>query len=134
MDWIDIKKKLEDADLDFIEKELKIQLPGEYRNMIKTINGGALKGAYYPSKKYGNIAYTRNTNLSSDAKTNIISLAKSINGEKIRYFPFGNVGNGDYFCLDLKRDKIVLYLHEEEAFIEVCESYMDFMQGLIERK
>ncbi len=133
MKWLDVKKQLEDADLDALEKELQIKLPDEYRCRIKTTNGGALKSAYFPSEKYGNIAYSRNTNLSMDAKVDVVFLAKSINRKKIRYFPFGNVGNGDYFCLDLQNGKVVLYVHEEERFLDVCDSYTIFMKGLIER-
>ena len=133
MNWIDVKKQLEDSDLDAIEKELQIQLPDEYRSKVKKINGGALKAAYYPSKKYGNIAFARNTNLSPDTKANAAFLAKIINKKDIRYFPFGSVGNGDYFCLDLHNNRVVLYAHEEEKILELCSSYREFMGNLMEK-
>lgn len=133
MNWIDVKKQIKDVDLDAIEKELQIRLPNDYRCRIKKINGGALKEAYYPSKEYGKIAYARNTNLSLDAKANAAFLAKKINKEEIRYFPFGSVGNGDYFCLNLQDNSVVLYVHEGENFLEVCDSYTDFMKRLVEK-
>ena len=75
----------------------------------------------------GEIAYSRNVSLNKEAKANIYDVFPIINGKGTRYFPFGNVGNGDYFCFDLKENMVVLYIHEKMEMTKVCNTFTQLM-------
>ena len=131
MEWIGIRKLLSEEDIRHLEKDLQIVLPEDYCKQILQINGGALRNAYWESPEHGHISYSRNVNLSREAKGNVYLLIDAINESERRYFPFGSVGNGDYFCFDLKTGKVVLYAHEQNTFYDICSSYTEFMNRLI---
>lgn len=129
--WIGVKQITKEQIYE-IEKELNINLPEEYRSEIRNLNGGALPAAVYNDPFLGDIAYSRNVNLLKNGKFNIVQLFRSIDGGSCKYFPFGSVGNGDYFCFDLQTGKVVLYSHEEENIYAICDSFTEFIDGIKE--
>ena len=54
----------------------------------------------------------------------------SFNEGTIRFFPFGSVGNGDYFCFDLLNDTVILYLHETETALPICKTFSELLDML----
>lgn len=132
MNWLSIKKVLSDKELMELENELGITLPADYKDIIGEINGGALKNAVIQHPKVGTIAYSRNVSLNKEAKANIFELLPLFNDDIIRYFPFASVGNGDYYCFDLSNKQVVLYMHECDEYIHVCESFSQLLEMLSE--
>lgn len=128
MKWIDIKKELSDLELMQLEQELNIKLPEDYKKIIGKINGGALRKA-----SVGGIAFSRNVSLHHEAKFGVYDLIPIINETEIVFFPFASVGNGDYFCFDLKGNAVVLYIHELSEFRYVCDTYSHFLDMLEEK-
>ncbi len=131
MKWIGIRKTLTENDVLRVIEELEITLPSDYIRSIGSINGGALKSAYYKDKKLGKIPYSRNINFCSESRVNVAELFKSINGETKKYFPFGSVGNGDYYCFDLSCEVVVLYMHETKEIYPLCNTYTELMESLL---
>ena len=78
--WIGCKK-LTKADILKVEDCIKTRLPEDYRNQIIKINNGALQRAYYSTKDIGEIAYSRNMDLSKNATTNAVELYKILDGD-----------------------------------------------------
>ena len=54
-------------------------------------------------------------------------LIPAINKERVIYFPFGSVENGDYFCFDLENNWVVIYIHELQKFRYVCDSFEELL-------
>ena len=82
----------------------------------------------------GNVPYSRNVSLSEKAKVNAMLLYEQI--KDLNLFPFGSVGNGDYFCFDLSKEskeQIVLYQHETRAIWPVCRTFEEFLSLITER-
>ena len=131
LNWISKKEKVTDTDIYTLEKDLKINLPKDYIDYIKDVNGAALRKAVYIDKKLGRIPYSRNINLLKTAKFGIYNIFHDFDNNSGRYFPFGSVGNGDYFCFDLKEKSIVLYAHEADAFYPICKTFTIFIGSLI---
>ncbi|MFR0987932.1 MAG: SMI1/KNR4 family protein [Anaerobutyricum hallii] len=130
--WIGCKK-LTKADILKVEDCIKTRLPEDYRNQIIKINNGALQRAYYSTKDIGEIAYSRNMDLSKNATTNAVELYKILDGGSKSYFPFGSVGNGDYMCFDLKKNnRVVLYINEIQKVYYLCDTFTQFIDGLTE--
>lgn len=48
-----------------------------------------------------------------------------------KYFPFGSVGNGDYYCFDLKNQKVVLFEHESGKVYGICNTYTELIKGIV---
>ena len=71
MEWLSIRKTLSYSDVEQVETELKVKLPNDYKHIIGSINGGALKNAYINHPVLGEIAYSRNVSLNKEAKANI---------------------------------------------------------------
>lgn len=128
MNWICIRKPLSSLQVKEVEKELNIKLPDDYCEQIGKINGGALKNAYIVHPQLGTISYSRNVSLSKESKGNIFELYDTSSEEKRNFFPFGSVGNGDYFCFDLRNNQVVLWAHETDCRYYICDSYTQLLQ------
>ena len=131
MEWLSVRQIISDEEIEQLEVELKIKLPKDYKRMIGKINGGALKNAYIKHATMDEIAYDRNVSLKREAKTNVYILIPIINEKEIKYFPFGSVGNGDYFCFDLDKNQVVLYIHELQIFKYVCDTFEQLLSMII---
>ena len=123
---------LESTDLVRVEQEFGIVLPDDYKTGITTINGGALSNAYIVVEPLGEVPYCRNVPLHREARGNIYDLFESINDGAVTLFPFGSVGNGDYFCFDFAASTVVLYLHEIQSTVDVCDTFTQLMDRLTE--
>ena len=123
---------LDNADLDRVEQELGIVLPDDYKTQIASINGGALPDAYTQVEPLGEIPYCRNVPLRREVRGNIYDLIECFNDGTVTLFPFGSVGNGDYFCFDLTSNSVVLYLHEVQSTTPVCDTFTQLLDRLTE--
>lgn len=130
MNWYDVKHPMSERDIVQVEKKLKVQLPEDYKNIIGKINGGALPFAYINHPVLGEIAYSRNVSLSKKDKGNIYGIYGIMKRDGKNIFPFGHVGNGDYFCFDLQKKEVVLWEHETDQADYVCKTFSDLMQML----
>ncbi len=119
MEWLSIRKPLDEQEVRAILREEGVSLPEDYVKQIGPINGGALKAAYVQVKGVGDIAYSRNTNLCKDVNGNAFHVFDRASG----LFPVVTVGNGDYFCIELGTGKIVYYQHEIDRKVPVCENF-----------
>lgn len=131
MNWKSIRNPLTYDEIKDIAKSLNISLPEDYCRIIGEINGGALVSAYCNVPKVGNVSYSRNVSLSKNAKVNAMLLYEQL--KDLNLFPFGSVGNGDYFCFDLAKDQVVLYQHETGAVWPVCKTFEEFLSRIIEQ-
>lgn len=132
LNWISKKEKVTDTDIATLEKDLKVNLPKDYKEYIKNVNGAALKKAVYIDEKLGRIPYSRNINLLKTAKFGIYNIFPDFEKDTGRYFPFGSVGDGDYFCFDLKTNAVVLYSHESDTVHSICDTFTSFISSLEE--
>lgn len=133
MNWKRINT-LSKEDIDQLCKKHNVKLPDDYCNIIGSINGGALTSAHVDINNLGSVPYSRNVTLQDDAKGNAFSLYEAIDNSSRRYFPFGSVGNGDYFCFYMQTQHIVYYQHETQKTYEICETFSEFITLLKEEK
>lgn len=130
MNWINAKP-IDSMIIDIeIETRLAISLPIDFKDFISEYNAAALRNGYIDIERIGKVPYTRNVNLASNAKVKIDTLLKAVNEEGIRYFPIGGVGNGDYFCIDLVDEAVVLFSHETGEYILAARSFEEFISDL----
>ncbi|MDO4650033.1 MAG: SMI1/KNR4 family protein [Eubacteriales bacterium] len=130
MNWLSIRQKLTYDEVQMIIKKLKIVLPQDYCEKIGEINGGALTDATCIVPNLGEVAYSRNLSLLENVNGNAIAIFKIMQEKQKNLFPFGSVGNGDYFCFDLLKQDVVLYMHEKDITIYVCKSYTELLSLL----
>ena len=131
MNWLSIRTPLTSTDIMNVEKDFSISLPADYKSQIASINGGALRNAYIRLPKLGEVSYSRNVSLHKDAQASIYKLIGIFNDGPVKLFPFASVGNGDYFCFDLTTNTVVLYLHEIDKTIYVCDSFSQLLSMLV---
>ena len=131
MNWLSIRTPLTSTDIRNVEKDFSISLPADYKSQIASINGGALRNAYIRLPKLGEVSYSRNVSLHKEAQAGIYKLIGIFNDGPVKLFPFASVGNGDYFCFDLPTNTVVLYLHEIDKTIYVCDSFTQLLSNLI---
>ena len=132
MNWIGVRYPLSYEQIKAVERELDVNLPEDYCIKIGKINGGALSDAYIMHQTLGEISYSRNVSLSKKSRENIFTLYGIVSDEHNRLFPFGSVGDGDYFCFDLKNQNVVLWMHEMDAIEYICDSFTDLLQMIRE--
>ena len=126
MNWLSVRNPITYDEVIAIEEFFNITLPSDYKNAVGEINGGALKSAYVLHPTLGKIAYSRNVALDKKTKANIFELFEIFQNKNL--FPFGQVGNGDYFCFDLKDHSVVIYFHETDNIEYVCDSFTKLME------
>ena len=131
MNWLSIRTPLTPTDIMNVEKDFSISLPADYKSQIASINGGALRNAYIRLPKLGEVSYSRNVSLHKEAQAGIYKLIGIFNDGPVKLFPFASVGNGDYFCFDLATNTVVLYLHEIDKTIYVCDLFTQLLSLLV---
>ena len=131
MNWLRIRTPLTSTDIMNVEKDFSISLPADYKSKIAPINGGALRNAYIRLPKLGEVSYSRNVSLHKEAQAGIYKLIGIFNDGPVKLFPFASVGNGDYFCFNLTTNTVVLYLHEIDKTIYVCDSFSQLLSMLV---
>ena len=130
MDWLSVRYPLTITEVESLEQEFNIKLPQDYKNIIGPINGGALRNAYIEVMNLGKVAFSRNVSLQKDVKSGVRDLLPALNDKVIQLFPFASVGNGDYFCFDLTENIVVLYQHEKQITVYVCNTFSQFLKKL----
>ena len=130
MEWTSIRAPMTITEVEQAEKALKVILPNDYKQVIGSINGGALRGAWVNVPGVGEVPYSRNVSLHKDAVASVFDLFDAVNCGTKNLFPFGSVGNGDYFCFELTCETVVLYLHETQTTVYVCDSYSQLLESL----
>lgn len=131
MKWLSVKRPLTISDIEQVEHDLSICFPLDYKNKIGPINGGALKDAYVKVSGVGNVPYARNVSLSKDAPASIYSLLSALNETKTTLLPIAGVGNGDYFCFDLRNNTVVFWMHETGSVFFVCDTFTQLLDRII---
>lgn len=101
-------------------------LPDDYCRWIGPVNGAAADGVIVNAPGLGEISYERNVPLNSESSLSAFRLREYMPEKSL--FPFGSVGNGDYFCINMDTGSIVLYMHEQMKTIKVCDTFREFMQ------
>ena len=130
LNWISARNPMTYEEVLGRLQELGVSLPEEYCHMIGPINGGALVDAFYEDAKLGKIAYSRNIDLSKKARIDVVTIISILNDIEIKYFPIASVGNGDYYCFNLKNLKIELFLHELQKHVPLCDSFQNMLNNL----
>ena len=122
-------KTLSVNDIERLERQLKINLPDDYKEQIGSINGQGYTNSYVPHKSLGEIPYSRNVSLNKRDKYNIYDIYGKVIEDK-RYFPFANTGTGNYYCFDLHKNNVVLWLHETETIVYLCDTFSELMRKI----
>lgn len=116
------KKKSSLKDIEKIENEFNISLPEEYKDQILELLDKDYSGSYISVPKLGKVTYRENLSLNKKSKYSVYDIY-GITIQDTRYFPFAETEFGDFYCIDLKNGKIVLWQHETEKTINICESF-----------
>lgn len=130
MNWKRLRNPLTYEEVKAIINSIHVNLPEDYCNLIGPINGGALVDTVCNVPGVGAVPYGSNISLSPNARTNALVLYEQFKENAL--FPFGNVGNGDYFCFDLNENIVVLYQHEKDKTVPICKSFAEFLDMLKE--
>ena len=112
-------------------KKHKVDVPDDYKEKIGELNGGGLVSSTVKVPGIGQTSYSRNLDISDDKTGNAFQIYKNLDNGSKKYFPFASVGNGDYYCFDLKdKDKkVVHYSHEQQKATPVCDTFTDFVNN-----
>ncbi len=141
-------KPLTQRELEIVESRLGHSLPSEYRDFLKTVNGGIpipdtvkYEGEYFDY--VGALFAVRNNMYSNDLFRNIEEYDEYI---LKHYLPIGNSPGGDIYCLSLRPEEFgaVYYWDHEEAnyegepweenMIKLSPSFNQFISNLYENK
>ena len=120
--------KLTTEEIAYLCAKHSVALPEDYRLSIGEINEGGLISAHVYVQGIGNVSYSRNISLSDGKRGNAFSLFDVLDEGKRKYFPFGDVGNGDYFCFDINNHRVVLYCHEKQETFFVCNTFTELLE------
>ena len=123
MNWYKPKRKLTEEDFQKIQNELHITFPEDFKHLMAPIHGARLRTAYVRVDGVGKVSYDRNIPLIQGEVANIYDIYGLIGN----LIPIAGTGFGDYFCYDPDTWKIVLYMHETNNVISVCDSFEELL-------
>ncbi len=123
------KKKISVKDIERLETDLKVKLPDDYKEEILSLNGKSYARAYISHPKHEELDFSGFISLNPKDKRNVYDIYGEVI-EDPKYFPFGDTDFGDYFCFDLKKKQIVLYLHETGKVLPICDTFTKFLKML----
>lgn len=131
---LELGKPIEDDRLEAFEKSISLNLPIDYKNIMKRHNGLSL---------YGTVIYGIDKDLkgsSLDVVYNIEHYEVS-NRMPLFFVPFSPDGRGNHYCLDLSRltndvCPVVFwqwdYIYENFEEVETCNNrFLDWMQEVM---
>lgn len=127
MELFDFKKNISVEDIKFLEKSFCIELPNDYKENILLLNGKSYIYTYILHSKLGELDFSGFISLNKEDEYNIYDIYGKVI-ESLRYFPFADTDFGDYYCFDLDKKKIVLWNHEMNKVIQICESFTKFLK------
>ena len=130
MEWIGVRNALTTDDVNAVQKEMGVRLPDDYIKKIGAINAGGLVDSIVNHPQLGEIAYSRNIPLDKKTKGNIFELYPTFSGREKDLYPFATVGNGDFYCFDLKNGGVVLWIHEIETIEKICGTFTELLDLL----
>lgn len=125
------KKKSSLKDIKKIEKEFDISLPEEYKIQILDLLDVNYSGSYISVPKLGKVTYRENLSLNKKSTYSIYDIY-GITIKDTRYFPFAETEFGDFYCIDLKDNQIILWQHETNKALKICNSFNHLLK-LIKR-
>lgn len=132
-----VGRNISDEIITTTEKELGVKIPLIYKNFLKQNNGGDMPQHFYKSKFdirnfFGIYDRTIRTSIS-----NMFQAVSELFENSQDWFPFGEDSGDWIYCICLKKDrygKVYLMrtdeIEEDEAFIFICNSFEEFIEGL----
>lgn len=127
--WSESDCVLQKKDFELIEKDKGVLFPSDFKEKIGPINGSRLRLGYFSHHELGDISYMGNISLSEKSKFNVWEINSwSIKDQNL--IPFGDDGNGDYICLNLKDGHIYFWNHETDDVSFICDNFSEFFEML----
>ncbi|HEX7904186.1 MAG TPA: SMI1/KNR4 family protein [Chitinophagaceae bacterium] len=125
-----IEDRISQFEIDFIEKDFGINIPGEIVLFLKKYSGMSVKEkVFYFREK--SVEFIVNEFMSF---TRVYDLAKSLFGQNIRLFPFANDPNGMNYFISFEEASYlkigVLAIDLSKDFIIIAASFEEFINGL----
>lgn len=127
MEWKYIKTLKDNNSITDIERKYKIKIPNYLKDLIIKYNGGRPEKNIFDTEKNKERVFKCLLSYNKEDRENIYIYDDLF---KMNYIPFANTPPGDVICLNIKNDKIELYLHEIDKFEFVCEDIEIFINGL----
>ena len=142
LEWRSVHGKIEDTNIQEVEKALGIQFPDDYIQCIKENNGGHPIKEVYDFGKHKEAVFDRLLNFLPEKPNYIVHVYNSVIDRMLKDIycfaedPFGNLICFDYREKDRREPSIVFWDHEiasespEKAISHVCDSFSQLLNIL----
>ena len=127
MEWKYIKPLKELKSIEYIENKYNVHVPHYLQNIILKYNGGRPERKYFDTQNYKEKVLKNILSYNKEDKENIYMFDDVFSRG---YIPFAITEFGDIICIENKSGKILLYMHELNAFEYVCDDIEAFFDIL----
>lgn len=131
MNWRKVKNNIEDKEFDEFEKEFKVSIPKDYKEIVEKYNGGI------PEKKFLKIndneyVFYSLLSLNKSDKYNVYKAYSWIHDRlNDGYVPIAEDSFGNYYCYDTNSDmKIYLWNHESNKLTFISNNITELIEML----
>ena len=141
----ELKFPLETGELENLEKQLRIEFPVVFKDLLHLYNGEGIEGKeLYKTKTGEERAFSRFLKFNKNPKyegfleefNDLVKFYKPSFPKKGVY-PFSRTGGGDYLCLDYRQNKenpkVVYFTHDTfygEEYETIAESFDEWFESL----
>lgn len=126
MEWKYIKELKDYKSITNIEKKYNINIPNYLKDLIIQYNGGRSVNNIFDTNNNKEKVFKCLLSYNSDDRENIYIYNDLF---ETNHIPFANTPSGDVICLNIKNQKIELYLHETDKFELVSDNIEKFIEG-----
>ena len=127
MTWKYVKKTSEDK-ITAVEKNNKVNLPKDLKDLILANNNGRPTLSTFDTKKTKERVLKKLLSYNEDDTENIYDAIDFLQGQK-DLFPIGSDPFGNFICLE-NSNKIVFFNHETNEIEDIANSVTEFMNKL----
>lgn len=127
MEWKYVNNLKNNKSITEIEEKYNIKIPNYLKELIIQYNGGRPSDNTFDTENNKERVFKCLLSYNKDDRENIYIYDDLF---RINYIPFANTPSGDVICLNVKNQKIELYLHETDKFEFISDNIKRFIEEL----
>ena len=129
--WKYVSPLKDGTEVEILEIKYRFMLPDDLKECLAENNAGTPSLSTFDFGENKGMVFGGLLSFNegdTDSFYDYVSLFEKADGKGLKMFPFGLDPAGNFFCL--KDDKIVLYDHETDKSVKICNSFADFLEML----
>ena len=131
LEWKYVSPLKEDTTVEILELKYHFMIPDDLKECIIKNNAGVPSLSAFDFGENNAMVFGGLLSFNegeTDSFFDYVNIFEKEDGKSLKMFPFALDPAGNFFCVE--NGKIVLYKHEEDRTIVICDTFSDFLNML----